>query len=389
MYKTIFVAINLLMLFSPKISGTHLHPDSTQTNCLLPPPQTISFEGVTPSTISLSWTPVPNAALYRVSVYNQTDQVALPNAYTSSPFIELEELDTDSHEYLIGVSASACAGGIEFGAEIFIEYKPGIIIIVDEIVQRNCPVPPINLLPNPKHLEISLPFNSINNDLIETRRIRVSANDNQNSGYVDFLIWVDCYTQVRFCELEVQGATQIPSGKTIKYVFTDDASPFFEIINGACDINICKVYLQYYVPCLVGQGTCFIENDPASCGGRPDSDHLLLAGKDSSAVPIAANMNGMHKKNVEQPPSQPYLKVAPNPCSDIIDVQFHLDKPGPVSIQIFNATGSVALNLLSHQWLDSGAHSTKMTIGDTLNKGVYFLVLQHGDQRIVTPLIKI
>lgn len=390
MCKTFFVAIHLLILFLPKISGAHPHTGSIQTICPLPPPQTVSIEGVTPSTISLSWTPVPNAALYRVSMYNQTDQVALPDAYTSSPFIELGELDTDSDEYLIGVSASACAGGIEFGTETYIEYKPRIIIIVDEIVQRNCPAPVLDMLPAEKLQEINLPFNSFNSDLIETKRIRISGNNTLNTGYVDFLIWVDCYMQIRFYELEVQGAVQIPLGNSIKYVFTDGASPFFEIINGACDINICKVNLYCFVPCQMDQGTCFIENDPTSCGGRSNMpDHLLLAGEDSSPTPIAAKREGEHNKNIVRASARSYLNVAPNPCSDVIKVQFHLDQPGPVSIQIFNATGSVAQNLLPQQWLDSGAHSTSISVGEVLNKGVFFLVLQHGDQRIVAPLIKI
>ena len=327
--------------------------------------------------------------MYKVSVYDQTAQVALPDTYTASTAVEIGELNTDTHEYIIGVSASACIGG-GFGDATITNYRPGIIIIVDVIVQMNCPGPGQSLPPNGSSQQFNLPFNNSDEDFIQTKRIRVTSNFNQNYGYVDFLIWVDCFQQFRFYEIEAQGAKRTPVGNAIKYAFINNSAPFFDLASGSCDIGMCSVSLKYHVPCLVAHGACTIQNTPESCGEKFSASpaHLLVRPGGSSPYATEAKEKMEPKGLQRNDRLQTYLKAGPNPFSDAVNIQYDLESPGLVSIDLFNATGAVVRNIVSPQWLESGAYTTLLTLQDRLPNGPYFLVLQVGSKRFVTPLIK-
>jgi len=387
MGKNLYLTITLLLLFFPKISIANPNPCDWKSSCPLPPPAQISIVGITSSSISLTWTASPGAAMYKVSVYDQTDQVSLPDTYTASTAVEIGELDTDAHEYIIGVSASACIGG-GFGDETITDYKPGIIIIVDVIIQMNCPGPGQSFPPNTNPIQINLPFNLSSKDVIDTKRIRITSNNNPNSDYVDFLIWTDCYQQYRFYEIAKQGVKRTSLGNTIKYSFNSNLSPFFEITSGTCDINLCTATIKYYVPCLIGQSDCEIQNTPSTCGGKPDNNiQLFVSQLETANYSTEANTKQSLKALKGVLTQQIQLKASPNPFSDAVNVQYNLENPGLVSINLFNATGAVVRNIVPPQWLESGTYTALLTLQEGLPKGPYFLVLQVGPSRFVIPLI--
>ncbi len=387
MGKVYYLTITLLLLFFPKISIANPNPCDAPSSCPLPPPQQISIVGVTSSSISLTWTASPGAVMYKVSVYDQTDQVSLPDTYTASAAIEIEELDTDTHEYVIGVSASSCMGG-GFGGEKIVNYRPGIIIIVDVIIQMNCPGPGQGMAPNSNPFQIDLPFNFGNEQEIETKRIRIASNNNISSGYVDFLVWTDCFQQYRFCEIAKQGVKRSSLGNTVRYSFNNNSSPFFDLTSGACDLNICTASIKYYVPCLLGQGTCLIQNTPNSCGEKPGENiQLLVSQIETANYSTEANRN-LSPRALQGAHIQTQLKVAPNPFFDALHMEYVIDQPGQVSIDLFNATGSHVQNLSPRRWLESGAYASNVSLQTVLPEGVYFLVLQASGQRFVIPVVR-
>ncbi|HOY07558.1 MAG TPA: fibronectin type III domain-containing protein [Saprospiraceae bacterium] len=344
---------------------------SAQSACPLPPPQQLQVTSVTPSSIFLTWSDVPGAVLYRVSIFDQTDQVSLPNAYTASESIELEELATNTHEYLIGVSATACATGNSYGNEVTLSYKPGIIIITDKILQLGC-----SDLSDPRDAGVGtyqyyMPINTSNSEVINTVRLKISLSD---EVYVDFLIWSDCYQQTRFNQLAAEGVKRKNNGNIIKYRVSDTGAPIFDIINGECGLNACSFSVKYYAPCMVSEGTCALMVLPNSCGDKPETP--------------PGNLRSFPQEQASEQTGRSFLKANPNPFSDFVQVDYHLESACQAGIELLNSTGTHVEQLMPLQWTESGPHVTSCFIRPSLPAGIYFLVLRTANERRVMPLLK-
>ena len=98
------IAFSLFLLFTTNTAYG-------QGLCTLPPPTGLSITSTSLSSISVTWNAAPNAVMYRISTYDQTNQVALPDAFTSSNTFTIQEVQPDAHQYTISISASACEDG--------------------------------------------------------------------------------------------------------------------------------------------------------------------------------------------------------------------------------------------------------------------------------------
>jgi hypothetical protein len=89
---------------------------------------------------------------------------------------------------------------------------------------------------------------------------------------------------------------------------------------------------------------------------------------------------------IEYPPSGVPLANYPNPFNNETKIQFLLDKPNIIDIQIFDVTGKLVKSILKEQLLSTGIHSytwnSTNNQGHNISSGVYFLLLTQGNKRI-------
>jgi hypothetical protein len=82
------------------------------------------------------------------------------------------------------------------------------------------------------------------------------------------------------------------------------------------------------------------------------------------------------------------MDLFPNPCSTLLNVRFDLDRPGPVDIQIVNATGQ---NIWGREYpyLPEGENRITISVKDlNVPYGMLFLVLHHGHSMEVKGFVK-
>jgi hypothetical protein len=80
----------------------------------------------------------------------------------------------------------------------------------------------------------------------------------------------------------------------------------------------------------------------------------------------------------------------PNPCRGSVGLRFHLGAEGPVSVRLYDPSGRVA-GVLSDEVMPAGMHPWSGEAvgvdGAPLARGVYFLAIQAGEERIVRKLV--
>ncbi|MBL7774383.1 MAG: fibronectin type III domain-containing protein, partial [Saprospiraceae bacterium] len=113
-------------------------PAQAPEKCPLPPPDKIWVTEVTPTTITVQWSPVPNAQMYAVDIFDEASGDPVANATTPETEITIGGL-IPGRWYRIALRASACEKG-PFGPPRGLVRQTSIII-VDVIIQRECPLP--------------------------------------------------------------------------------------------------------------------------------------------------------------------------------------------------------------------------------------------------------
>lgn len=385
--------IQLLLLFFVQGPFQATANPSDNPPCPLPPPTSLNISGISANGISLNWPAAPGAVLYKVTLYDLTNQYAFPDSYLTGTSIELVGLNTLTDSYAIGVSASACPTGNDFGTELQIIYEPGIIIVLDEIVQ-NCPASNSTYFPAYSQQVIELPFNSSNPNTLVAKHIQIANVDRPDEEFVDFFIWTDCYQNVRFKEMSKKGAKLTGVGNIITYNFEYSDHVFFEIVNGTCDYGVCNVTINYNIDSDVDACNCSLDIEPSTCGEKPDSgagsgtlDNRVVQENDSDVPAEHLQGTGYNKAKIPESLTTS-IEVAPNPFSDHLNIRYQMDQAGPAGIRLFDATGTLVKDLVALEWHDSGAYTTEVSLPDVLPAGMYFLVLQTDGRRIATPLLK-
>lgn len=388
MSKRILLTVCLFLLFiAPTLQSEPIENPLGPT-CPLDPPAQITITNVNTGSISLSWPHVVDAAVYKVSLYDQTDQISLPAIYTSNNYVSIDGIDTDTHVYSIGVSASACTDPPEFGPETSILYEPGFIIIVDEIVQLNfnCPTPNLSSqFVAGAHQVLSLPMNEESDAEIHATHVFIKASSNP-VRFVDFLIWVDCYQQIRFYQIAAKGVERLKAGKVIEYKYGNNLQfSFIDIAKLNCDINICNVEITYYMNCMNGSNSCNLPNIEPTCGEKMEFNingaHLRSQNDD---WPDADEATVQHR--TDTPDAR--LKVSPNPFQDELQIEYYLPQDGMAGLRLYDARGTLQSEPVPMARQEAGAHRNRLKLPDTLAPGMYFLVLQSAQEYVTIPLVK-
>lgn len=79
--------------------------------------------------------------------------------------------------------------------------------------------------------------------------------------------------------------------------------------------------------------------------------------------------------------------VYPNPAEDVLTVEFVLDEPQAVSLEVYNAQGVLLRNVLENRKLPIGLVNEQVPVGNLVS-GVYFLVLKVGEETSVQTFVK-
>jgi len=76
----------------------------------------------------------------------------------------------------------------------------------------------------------------------------------------------------------------------------------------------------------------------------------------------------------------------PNPFNPATAVKFTLDKPGNVSLKIYNVAGQLVKTLLDNVDMNGGSHTVGVDLSG-VTSGTYFYVLQQGNRIIAKKMM--
>lgn len=96
--------------------------------------------------------------------------------------------------------------------------------------------------------------------------------------------------------------------------------------------------------------------------------------------PIYASKKGVEKQNFIG------ISVFPNPFKSATTIQFTLEKPSPIQIQLLDLTGKILKNVVPNSPYDSGLHQVTLQ-KESLQTGIYFLYLTSSKGTLVNRLI--
>lgn len=78
------------------------------------------------------------------------------------------------------------------------------------------------------------------------------------------------------------------------------------------------------------------------------------------------------------------MGASPNPANDFTNIQYHIDAPGVVSVEVFDLTGRILQK--SSEKLSAGNHDIKLSLKD-LASGNYFYTIKTGDAELTSKII--
>jgi len=81
------------------------------------------------------------------------------------------------------------------------------------------------------------------------------------------------------------------------------------------------------------------------------------------------------------------LKLYPNPVSDLMHLNFYLEKKSDVSVSIISTDGKAQTQLMS-KTLNEGNHQLDFDLSDKLEPGIYFLLLNINGKKTVKKFYK-
>ncbi len=73
-------------------------------------------------------------------------------------------------------------------------------------------------------------------------------------------------------------------------------------------------------------------------------------------------------------------RIGPNPTTGKLFINFHLDKPAPVKISLFDLTGRRIAALYDSK-IPSGKQRLTLTLPERLSSGIYFLIFEAEGRR--------
>jgi hypothetical protein len=387
--------LGILLLSSLFVqANAYMFPNS------LPAPAWIQAVEITESKIKIEWAPVSGAVMYKVSRFDVTNNVQLPDE-----FVVEEEFTSQPHNpgTTIQFDVAAIDENDEEGAAASAEYTTGIII-VDDIASFNVPAPGGNYYIQPNGInEVSLNNADKTEETVTVMRVKISFS----SHFAEFLVWSQCvnsnapwvyvqyyqpsnwpasvsahlvnpgennngqtpceYIQFRINQSQDFFRLHMPS-----YVHEFDLSKL--VIKN--DLKNSQILFQRSTDaeinsCFVPQGGYQVQDIPETFDGNADLD-----GSEDAAQTAA----------LSQPQAAQALTVSPNPFHDALKVDYLVAQSGAVQLVLTDLTGKT-MQHINFNHLASGNYTAYLST-NTLPAGMYLLTVQSEAGRTSVPVAK-
>lgn len=364
----------------------------------LPAPAWIQAVEITESKIKIEWAPVSGAVEYKVSRFDVTNNVQLPDEYMVEPEFTSQPHDPGT---TIQFEVAAIDENNEVGAAAQAEYTTTIIVI-DVIASFNIPETPIgNYTIYPGE---SMTFNCQNADkndpTITVGKLRLT----RESNWAEFLVYSQCInpnqpaTKIQYYQsanwpapviVEEFGSpdlgyTSIEFSIANEDKFFSLTAPSYNleteiaglIIKNTSTKGATMSYKRFSktlanTPCYVPPGYQ-IQDIPETLDPYGTSD-------DSEEAP--ATTASLLETSVNQS-----LRVSPNPFHDGFKVEYGVAQTGAVQLILTDLTGKIVQNI-SFDSLLTGTYTAFLTT-NTLPAGMYLLTVQTENGRTTAPVVK-
>lgn len=140
------------------------------------------------------------------------------------------------------------------------------------------------------------------------------------------------------------------------------------------------------------------EKGPLDVGGRTraimidpnDPTHQTVwAGAVSGGLWKTTNIDGLPVVGIQQTTVREFsTDVFPNPVTGAgATVQFSLDQTANVYVTVFNSAGMITDELWQNQNASAGIHRIQWTPQSSLTNGIYYVMIQAGDRKIVKKVV--
>ncbi len=406
----------LLLLLAMLAQGLSLNATPLENyplSCSLPAPATVTATNITSSSIAIAWADVSGSYGYRVSRFDVTHGVALPDVDVAEPSFISEPHDPGT---TIAFEVRAKCQSGDPGEAINVEYTTSIII-VDDIVFFSVPNNPIGDIPiNPSgtssDLTVGIKDADNHTEFVDVIRAKVKYTGSHNyTAYAEFLVWSHCSVagnngvriqyknqgswpgNVTYIENHVGGNPQLP---IYSINFKMNGMPFFTIhfpvfYQGLLgEPNSLRVRIRNDFESMIYYDRSFnVEDNPCYGSGNGGSFSLNVEDKplegirETGGEPLADSQTSNESLMLIESPT---LLVSPNPFQEGFNISYSLLEEGPVSFTLFDHTGREMKTIQLPNQL-TGSYNTVMNT-DNLPTGIYLLVFQTRQGRTATTLVK-
>lgn len=390
------------------------HPiENYPLSCSLPAPSTISATDITTSKIQLTWAAVNGANGYKISRFDVTHGVALPDANVAEPGYLSEPHDPGT---TIAFEVRAKCQSGESGEAITAEYTT-TIIIVDDIVLFSVPTYPTGNIPiypagTSSDLTVGMKDAANQTSDVEVIRAKVRYTDTHNNlHFAEFLLWSHCSVagnnavrvqyrnpenwpgNVTYVENHINGNLQLP---IYSINFKMDGMPFFTLhlpvfYQGGVGLpNSLRIRIRNDFDAVIYYDRSFnVEENPCyGNGGGTISKNVaggsfddIRGGTDTESSNDSPSLNESFATTAANT-----LHVSPNPFNEYFQVEYSLQAESPVLFTLYDLTGR-AIKTIQLPTQAAGQYSTSIH-ENNLPAGIYLLSFQTKQGRTTTTLVK-
>jgi len=376
----------MLLLFAAPLFSAYAEAPTVAPppNCPLAPPTSLTITDVTTNSLTATWSSVPGALMYKVTVKDLNTNLILTTIYTANTTQFIGSLPANT-PLRVGVSASSCntPNPANFGQEKNEDTRT-LKYIVNDVVMNKC-----ELINHPKPwatTSIPLPVNFTNNESWNYYQAKVTGTHNGEGWACRFSIAVTC--------------TDNMSG-TGFYVFvdTDETTQ-----NVTYTKNTALDQVQFTVQ---GVNVFAIRNAIVFSSSQLDPrTDIILQGSISSFSSTQCNQpkpsdftcissdNGFRGGNEDRDaqgglaaPSNHSASLSPNPTSDWVDLQFHLAAASEVMVTLCDAAGRSVQQMAPPQAMPEGQNRLALDVS-ALPPGFYWVQLRSAQGMETVPLVK-
>jgi len=339
-------------------------PVGTDRGCPAPAPASLVATDVTPTSISLEWTPIvaPSLVYFKVESYDLTAGAALPSYIITTNSFTYTGL-TAGHTYQFGVSASYCSNG-PFGGVTESEVRIPTIII-DNIVQLQSPC----TLGNP----LSTGQNRAYNFCVQES----GSPEPYTNGFVGAITFNN--QALQFAVVNYGGDIIIGELTTDNPNFSfekngDSEAICYYDVSGVPTTPLFTVSHVNGTPVLPALRIKFLTNCGtfSSCG---------------SPCGVASERSDGGFVEAENPSEIFVNPPAPNPFTESTILRYQLEKEASVEVALYDATGRLIHFIVKESLQGKGQYEV-MIEGASLPDGAYFLHTQIDGQSKVFSLVK-